>query len=239
VLFENKEELLKLPETKESAEEIQSRWCDFLFSSDFIEPQINDLSQIQTIVGVDISYFTKDGKEYGVACAVLWDYVFEKELDHIFFTQEILFPYIPGFLGFREVPLLYQVINNLFRKPDAIMCDGQGYAHPRRFGEAVHLGVLCEIPSIGIAKSHFIGDVYWKNMKKIKGNQLPMMDHNEVIGYAIVLADKQKPAFLSRGFGISLNYASELALKTTSNHQQPDPLFLADFYSRQELNKLK
>jgi deoxyribonuclease V len=208
---------------------------------------INDPRSIETIVGVDISYFKKDTHEYGIACAVLWNYKQKKLGNHYFAKDYINFPYKPGFLGFRECKLLAKAISKFSSKPDLIMCDSHGKIHPRRFGEAIHLGYALNIPSIGIAKNYFIGYLDAKNFEKVKGKKvtiwakdpkkLSAKHSNELLGYLICLNNSFKPVYLSIGYKINLGVASEICLNTTNRSRQPEPLYVADLLSRKEIKK--
>jgi deoxyribonuclease V len=205
------------------------------------------IKRINIIVGIDISYFIKDNVEYGVACAVLWDFN-QKLMKSCYFAEErIKFSYKPGFLGFRECKLLAKVILKLPHAPDLIMCDGHGKVHPKRFGEAVQLGFALNIPSIGIAKNPFFGHLSWYYKKYIKGNKSPIWEKNpelvsdptsnELLGYAICLRNDSKPVYISTGYKISLDTAIKVCLESTKEHRQPEPLYLADKLSRKEVKK--
>ena len=203
------------------------------------------LADIKLVVGVDISYFIHNNKEFGVSCAVLWNLSTNKMEYGTFAKDKIKFPYKPGFLGFRECKLLAKAIYKLPRRPDVIMCDGHGIIHPRRFGEAVQLGMAIDIPSIGIAKNPFIGYSDWTTMKRKRGNKIPIWAYDpnlitdskqELLGYAICLNNNLKPVFISPGYKTTLNLTTEIVLKTTKEHRQPEPLFLADFLSRREID---
>ena len=193
------------------------------------------------VVGTDVHYYKKGVKEFGIACAVFWDVDKEEIIDCSFSEMEIKFPYKAGYLGFREAKIISQAIKYSKIKADLLMCDGHGIIHPRNFGEAVHLGLTLNISSLGIAKNPFIGFSNWKNLKKIKGSKTPIWfsdpkvqpSNNRILGYAICLANSKKPVFLSIGFKISLEDAIEIALKTSIDHKQPEPLFFADKYARE------
>ncbi|MHA2324530.1 MAG: endonuclease V, partial [Promethearchaeota archaeon] len=160
---------------------------------------------------------------------------------------QIKFPYKSGYLGFRECKLLSQVIEKLPSKPDLVLCDGHGIIHPKRFGEAVHLGFALDIPTIGVAKNPLIGYFNWGKLDKIKGNKVsiwtdnpkdvPVDSLNHLLGYLICLNNNSKPVFISKGYKTTLDLAVNICLDTTKNHRQPEPLYLADRYSRDEVNK--
>ena len=119
------------------------------------------------------------------------------------------------------------------------MCDGHGFIHPRRFGEATHLGFALNLPTIGIAKNPFVGVSNWKNLEKKKGKTDPIYENKDLLGYAICLTDNLKPVFISIGYEIDINLCIKIALYLTKNHRQPEPLYLADRLSRNERSKNK
>lgn len=203
-----------------------------------------NISEVNYVIGLDISYFQKQDQEYGIACAVLWDYNQSKFIDKYFSQSPINFPYRAGFLGFRENRILSKAIKKSDIEPDILMCDGHGVIHPKRFGEATHLGVALKIPSLGVAKNPFVGFSDWKELKRIKGNKTEIWEKNpinnppetnEKMGYAVCLDDGNKPVFVSPGYKITPMCALEIALKTTLTHRQPEPIYLADKFSRKKL----
>jgi len=236
-----KEELLRNNYSFEQAELIQIKYQNKI-KSIRKEEYISDIKPIKTIAGVDISYFYDENKENGVACAVLWNLEQNKEEKHYFAQDLISFPYKPGFLGFRECKLLFKAIAKLPNSPDLIMCDGHGKIHPRRFGEAVHLGFALNIPTIGIGKNPYIGYFNKNEIQKIKGNKAPVRaknpenvdedSSNELLGYVICLNDGSKPVFISVGYKTTIDIALKICLITTKGHRQPEPLYLADHLSR-------
>jgi deoxyribonuclease V len=237
-------ELLQSGLSLEEAIFIQEKYSQILKSQEQEIIKITDSREIKRVVGVDVSYLHENNKEWGVACAVLWDIHFNKEVYHSFAKGIITFPYKPGFLGFRECNLLTKAIKNLPETPDIIMCDGHGIVHPKRFGEAVQLGLILDIPTFGVAKNPFIGFSEWKSLERKKGNKVPIwaaspqnsMDISpELLGYAVCLNNDMKPVFISVGYKTTLDVIVEIVLRTTKNHKQPEPLFLADSLSRAEI----
>ncbi len=237
-------ELLQTSLSLEEAESIQEKYSQKLKSQDQANTKVIDSNEIRWVVGVDVSYYRENHENWGVACAVLWNFRFNK-MDHYSIAKEIItFPYKPGFLGFRECSLLVKAIEKLPDTPDIIMCDSHGIIHPKRFGEAVQLGLILNIPTFGVAKNPFIGFSEWKTLVRKKGNKKPiwaedpqnsMVGNRELLGYAVCLNDAMNPMFISVGYKITLDVAVEIALKTTRDHKQPEPLFLADYLSRKKL----
>lgn len=229
--------LLKYPNSKIEAIEIQTFWKEKYFKEKIerdTEDSIN-ISQIKRVAGVDISYSKEKESSFGVACAVLWDLDLNSEAEHNFAAGNVDFPYFPGLLAFRESFLISKALSGLSLKPDLILCDGHGYAHPQRFGEATHLGYALDTPSIGVAKQIFIGKANWKKLSRFRGYRTMIVENKVILGYAIVLADNHKPVFISAGYRTFTEDVIALALISTISHTQPEPLFLADHYSRQEL----
>ncbi len=241
-----KHELLRDDYSIEEAERLQEKFAKKILKVIEVNPK-NNIDSFETIAGVDVSYFSKEDIEYGIACAVLWSLDKEKMLTHQIVHNQVKFPYKSGFLGFRECKILAMAILKLPCIPDVIMCDGHGKIHPKRFGEAVHLGVALDIPTLGVAKTPFIGYFNWYNMEKIKGNKVPVWaenpnfitneSSNELLGYFVCLNNNSKPIFISEGNKIILDLAVNLCLNTTNDHRQPEPLYLADKFSREEVEK--
>ena len=133
----------------------------------------------------------------------------------------VRFPYIPGLLSFRESPALLQAWEELFLQPDLVMIDGQGYAHPRRFGIASHFGVLVDLPTVGCAKTLLIGKFEELAMKA--GSTSPLMDGEEIIGAALRTRDGVSPVFVSIGHRIDLESAIEVVMRCTRDYRIPEP----------------
>jgi len=222
----------------EEAEKLQNKYRLLIYEEAPEDKPYISINEIKTVAGVDVSYFKDDHNEKGVACAVLWDLKSNKMIQRSLAEGTIRFPYKPGFLGFRECNLLAKAISNLKEKPDVIMCDGHGTVHPKKFGEAVQFGVALNIPTMGVAKNPFVGYSNWENMKRIKGEQDAILAEQalmEIIGCAVCLNDGMKPVFISEGYKMTTELAIKIALKTTQNHRQPEPLYLADHYSRENI----
>ena len=239
-----KHELFQIDLTLDEAERLQEKYSQKLKDQEHKILNLLDIKEINWVVGVDVSYYNESHEEWGVACAVLWNLHFNKMEYHSFAKGIIKFPYKPGFLGFRECNLFVKAIEKLPETPDIIMCDGHGIIHPRRFGEAVQLGLILNIPTFGVAKNPFMGFSEWKTLERKKENKKPiwaedqqnsMVTNQELLGYAVCLNNDMKPMFISVGYKTTLDIAVEIALRTTKDHKQPEPLFLADYLSRKEI----
>lgn len=136
------------------------------------------------------------------------------------------FPYIPGLLSFREYPALLAVWEKLQHKPDLIMVDGQGIAHPRRFGVASHLGLLLDIPTIGIAKKRLCG--HHEALDEIVESCQPLNDNNEQIGWVFRSKKRCKPLYISPGHKISLDASLLWVERCIKGYRLPEPTRWAD-----------
>lgn len=230
-------ELLEENVSKSNALALQQKYRTKKIQFEKNRDIITDFDCIDYLTGVDISYPPEKNPTWGICCAVLWNVKKNKMINATFLRGAIKFPYIPGYLGFREAPLMAKTILKLKTKPDLIMTDGHGIIHPRNFGEATHLGIALNIPSIGVAKSEYVGESNWKELTRLKGKKTPIKRDGKVLGYAICLRNNSKPVFVSRGFLVSLKFAVQLVLKVSSDHRQPEPLFLADHLSRSKLKE--
>ncbi|MCK4564465.1 MAG: deoxyribonuclease V, partial [Verrucomicrobia bacterium] len=130
------------------------------------------------------------------------------------------FPYIPGLLSFREIPAILQAMLKLETVPDLLLCDGQGIAHPRRFGIAAHLGLLVDIPSIGVAKSRLAG--IHDDVPKEKGSHVPLMDKGEQIGVVLRTRTNVKPLYVSPGHRIGIDSAMKFVMACTTKYRLPE-----------------
>lgn len=130
------------------------------------------------------------------------------------------FPYVPGYLSFRELPAVLKALDRLATTPDLLLCDGQGLAHPRRFGLACHLGVLTDIPSIGVAKSRLVGT--HRDLAPEKGQWVPLIDRGETIGAVVRTRARVNPVYVSIGHRISLTTAVDYVLRCTTRFRLPE-----------------
>jgi len=130
------------------------------------------------------------------------------------------FPYIPGLLSFREIPAVLAALEQLETAPDILLCDGQGIAHPRRFGIASHLGVLIDLPTIGVAKTRLIGE--HEPVPQTKGAWRPLMDKGERIGAVLRTRVNTRPLFISVGHRIGLEQAIDIVMHCTPRYRLPE-----------------
>jgi deoxyribonuclease V len=147
-------------------------------------------------------------------------------VERAFAELALEFPYVPGFLHFREIPVLPAALRKLRRMPDLLFCDGQGYAHPRRIGLATHLGLVLDVPTIGCAKSLLIGKHGAVGRKRREWAAL--MDGEEIVGAALRTRDDCKPMYISQGHRVSLETAVHMTLAVDSDTRVPRPTREAD-----------
>lgn len=170
------------------------------------------------VAGVDVG-FESNGKITRAAIAVL-NYPGLQLIDKSVVRSKTIFPYIPGYLSFRELPAVLKALDKLTTIPDMFLCDGQGIAHPRRFGIACHLGVLTDIPSIGVAKSRLIGTYHEPGLQK--GDQSDLYDKKARIGTVLRTRAHVKPLFISPGHRLSIESAALWVLNCTSRYRLPE-----------------
>jgi deoxyribonuclease V len=170
------------------------------------------------VAGTDVG-FERGG---GISCAAVAVLSFpELELvEHAVARLPTRFPYVPGLLSFREIPVLLAALNKLRITPDLILCDGQGLAHPRRFGIASHLGVYCGIPTIGVAKSRLIGE-HGQPMQR-RGAWVPLRHNGETIGAVLRSRTHTEPIYVSIGHRVSLPLAVRYVMACTTKFRLPE-----------------
>jgi deoxyribonuclease V len=140
------------------------------------------------------------------------------------------FPYIPGLLSFREAPIIMEVWKKLRRLPEVLLVDGQGIAHPRGLGIASHLGLLLDIPTIGVAKSKLVGE--GKEPGKRAGAASPLIWEGQSVGWILRTRTGIRPLFVSPGHRVSLMDSREITLACVGKYRSPEPLRRADQLSR-------
>jgi len=180
--------------------------------------RIDRLPEIRIVAGVDVG-FEQRGSITRAAVTLLSLPSLEP-VDQVLARLPTQFPYIPGLLSFREVPAVLEAMKQLQRLPDLLLCDGQGIAHPRRFGIASHLGLLTDIPSIGVAKSRLIGS--HSELAIEKGSRVPLMDQGEQIGCVLRTRTGVNPLYISSGHRISLQPAIDYVLACTTRFRLPE-----------------
>ncbi len=179
---------------------------------------------IQYVAGVDMG-FEADGTISRAAVAVL-SFPDLQLQETAIARRPTSFPYVPGFLSFREIPAVLDALEKLNTIPDLILCDGQGIAHPRRFGIACHLGLLIDMPTIGVAKSLLVGK--HEELLDQKGSWKPLRHRGETIGAVLRTRTATKPLYISSGHRVSLPTAIEYVLRCTPKYRLPETTRIAD-----------
>lgn len=178
------------------------------------------LGKVQRVAGVDASY--PKGKGIITAAAAVLSYPDLILMEHVVNSMKLQFPYIPGLLSFREAPAILSALKKLEEVPDLIICDGQGFAHPRRFGIACHIGVLTGIPSIGVGKTRLIGE--HGLVPDEKGDWIPLKYKEETIGAVLRTRRHVKPVYVSSGHKITLETAIFYVMKSLKRYRLPEPI---------------
>jgi deoxyribonuclease V len=176
------------------------------------------------VAGADIAY---DPRRDRLLAAVL---VFRLPgLDLVETSQvarQVRFPYVPGLLSFREAPPLLEAWDRLTRKPDLLVCDGQGIAHPRGLGLASHLGLLIGVPTIGCAKSRLVGA--HDAVGSRRGDRTPLRYEGKVVGAVVRTRTRVRPLYVSPGHLIGIPAATRWVLELCRGYRLPEPTRLAD-----------
>jgi deoxyribonuclease V len=187
------------------------------------------LGPCRLIGGADVSYTRFTSTLYAAVVVLRADdlSVVEKQ----FAVQETRFPYVPGLLSFREAPALLQAFSRLQCEPDVVLFDGQGLAHPRRFGLACHVGLWLDRPTLGCAKSLLCGEVKWLRVKA--GSASPLRDKDEVVGMAVRTRHRVKPVYVSAGHRIDLTGAVHVTLQSCGGYRLPEPTRQAHLFGNE------
>lgn len=182
------------------------------------------------VAGLDVAY---DGDRLAAAVVVLeWETL--AEVDRAVVLGETTFPYVPGLFAFREIPGLLEALGQLGTTPDLLVCDGQGLAHPRRFGLACHLGVLTGLPSIGAAKTAFVGA--HAGPGTARGEVADLIVDNQIVGAVVRTQNGVKPIYVSIGHRVSLSTAVRHVLHLAPRYRLPETTRAADQLCRQALS---
>jgi deoxyribonuclease V len=176
------------------------------------------LPEIRHVAGVDVGF--EDGGSVTRAAVVVLSFPELIPVESALARRPTDFPYVPGLLSFRELPAVLEALARLKAAPDIILCDGQGIAHPRRFGIASHLGVLLDAPTIGVAKTRLVGT--YAEPPNVKGVWTPLLDGAETIGAVLRTRVGVKPLYVSTGNRVSLETAIAFTLACTTRYRLPE-----------------
>jgi len=180
------------------------------------------LGKLRTVAGADIAL----GPTKGYAAVIVYSFPDLVELERVWTAGRLTFPYVPGLLAFRELPLLLAAFAKLRQRPNVILADAHGWAHPRRAGMACHLGLLLDTPTIGCAKSLLIGE--YQMPGSTRGSVSALRDGKERIGTVLRTRANVRPVFVSCGHRVSLRTAVRLVLACCDGYRIPKPQRQAD-----------
>jgi deoxyribonuclease V len=210
--------------TTTQAIDLQRRLANDVITTSGSTP--DDIDEIQTVAGVDLSPpDAETGLVRGAAVVLSFP---DLEIVEVSTAQGVPeFPYVPGLLSFREAPVLAEALAALTVTPDLVLVDGQGTAHPRRFGLACHLGLMIDVPTIGCAKSRLVGA--HDQPPNERGASVPLIHRDEPIGAAVRTRTGVSPIYVSVGHRISLGNATHWATACAPRYRVPEPTRLAHF----------
>jgi deoxyribonuclease V len=204
--------------SEEEASALQTRLARLVVTEDQLP------ESIETVAGVDVAYEADSTRAFAAVALVN---VVNGELQQIVSAEaEAQFPYSPGLLSFRELPVLAAAFDKLRARPDLVICDGQGIAHPRRFGLACHVGVVYDLPAIGCAKTRLIGQAEEPGFAR--GSMVQLVSEAVTVGAVLRTRDGVKPLYISPGHRISLGTACDWILALASRYRIPEPIRAAD-----------
>lgn len=183
----------------------------------------DDFGEIRLVAGADLSFHKAEG--LCRAAMVVMSFPDLVVVEEASVQEEVTFPYVPGLLAFREAPAIIHAFEKLRNKPDLLILDGHGYAHPRRFGVTCHLGLVLNVPAIGCAKSRLIGACEEPGAEA--GSHSPLTHEGEVIGVTLRTRAGAKPVFVSVGHRICLQSAISFTMACVRGYRLPEPTRLA------------
>lgn len=203
------------------------------------------LTDIKLVAGIDIAYWSNEGIDYGVCCIVVFDYLTKAIIEEVHHIDKIEFPYISGYLAFRELPLVLDTVKKLKNFPDLYMFDGNGYLHNRHMGIATHASFYLKKPTIGVAKTYLkINNVDFIEPENELGSYTEIVVNEEVYGRTLRTRENVKPIFVSCGNWIDLDTATHVVLHfVEKNSRLPITTRYADLAThevrREELSRIK
>jgi deoxyribonuclease V len=197
--------------TPQEAVQIQERLRDAVITTD-------QLGLVHHVAGIDVGFLNDDALTRAAVAVLSFPDLQLKE--QVIVHRPTTFPYIPGLLSFREAPAALDALAQLAIRPDLLLCDGQGLAHPRRLGLACHIGLLSDIPAIGVAKTRLVGQ--HEQVPELRGSLQPLWHRGERVGMVLRTRDKVKPLYVSVGHRISLESAIDYVMACTPRYRLPE-----------------
>ncbi|HLZ58110.1 MAG TPA: deoxyribonuclease V [Ktedonosporobacter sp.] len=188
------------------------------------------LGEVRYVAGVDMAINEDNGMAHAAVVSLTYPdlEVVEKHI----YEEPLRMPYVPGLLSFREAPAVLGAFAKLRQRPNLVMVDGMGIAHPRRIGIASHLGLWLNLPTIGCGKSLFVGKYSKEQLGEEAGSWVPLIDKKEVIGAVVRTRTRVNPMFISLGHLISLETSIRYVLACSKGYRLPEPTRLADKLSK-------
>jgi deoxyribonuclease V len=185
-------------------------------------------SHIRTVAGADLAFDPATNAAF--AGVIVYRFPQMDEIERRFARRRLRFPYIPGLLSFREIPVLTAAFDKLHSDPELLLIDGHGRAHPRLFGIACHVGVLFDKPTIGCGKSLLVGE--HEEPKAAAGSTAPLFFHGQQVGTVLRTRTGVKPLYVTVGHRVSLELAVRLVMRCVDGYRIPKPTREADHYVR-------
>ncbi len=192
-----------------------------------------DPAGVRFVAGADIAFVDRPVRRqpsFARAAVVLLSFPELTVVESHVVEAPVSFPYVPGLLAFREVPALARAFRRLQQPPDLLLVDGHGVSHPRRFGLACHLGLLLDVPTIGVAKSRLVGE--HEAPLPHAGALAELREGPDLIGLVLRSRDRSAPVYVSVGHRIGLSEAARWVLRLCRGHRLPEPARLADLLSK-------
>jgi len=178
---------------------------------------------IRIVAGADVAFPSDDTAVAGIV-AFTWPDL--DLIDIAVASMEVTFPYIPGLLSFREVPVISKAFRRLSVRPDVLFCDGQGIAHPRGIGFACHVGIVLDVATIGCAKSRLVGEA--EDPAPERGSSTPLTYKGQLVGRLVRTRDRVKPLYISPGHRMDIPTAVDMVLAACRSYRLPEPTRQAD-----------
>lgn len=186
----------------------------------------NECGNIKTVAGADVSFSKYSDTIFAAVILMRFDTL--EIIEKVYNRDTANFPYVPGYLSFREIPVLLKAFEKLKKTPDIVICDGHGIAHPRGFGLASHLGVILGIPSIGVAKKKLVGE--HGILEEDAGSKTDLIYDNKKVGIVFRSRTGVKPIYVSPGHKVDFEKSLEVAKKTLRKYRLTEPIRAAHKY---------
>jgi deoxyribonuclease V len=188
---------------------------------------------VRIVAAIDLAHIGPPRRpEKQVAGVIVYDLETHEVIERQWVVKPVTFPYIPGLLSFREAPAAIEVIEKIQSRVDVFLMDGQGLAHPRKFGIACHIGVLIDRPTIGCAKSRLVGTPI-RDLPAKKGQWVDLLFKHETVGALLRTRDNVKPLYVSAGHRITLAQSVDIVLRACDRYRLPEPARLVHNYVTQ------